>query len=58
MLLRFDLSDADHAAFARTLGVEKAPATLMILPGGKTPIDLTAKLRSGSLACRPNAHAR
>jgi hypothetical protein len=49
-LFRFDLADADHAAFAKTLGVSKAPTTLMILPGVKAPIDLTPKLRSGSLA--------
>jgi hypothetical protein len=49
-LLRFDLADAGHASFAKKLGVSQAPATLMIVPGEKDPIDLTTKLRSGSLA--------
>jgi hypothetical protein len=50
VLLRFDLANEDHAAFARALGVTEAPAMLMANPPDEPPADLTAKLRSGSLA--------
>ena len=36
-LLRFDLADADHATFARSHGIESAPAFLMWLPGQDAP---------------------
>jgi hypothetical protein len=49
-LLRLDLADEEHAAFAKTLGIEAVPAVLAYLPGESEPVDLTRKLRSGSLA--------
>jgi hypothetical protein len=36
-LLRFDLSDPDHAAYATKLGVKAAPDLLLWLPGAEKP---------------------
>jgi hypothetical protein len=55
-LFRLDLGDPDHAAAARALGVEKAPSVLMFLPG-EAPVDLSGKLRSGSLVYHLRKHA-
>ncbi len=49
-LFRLDLSDEEHRAYAKALGVTAAPAVLVYLPGERTPLDLTKKLKSGSLA--------
>jgi len=49
-LFRLDLSDENHRAYAKALGVTGAPAVLVFRPGEGTPLDLTKKLKSGSLA--------
>ncbi|MHC4939478.1 MAG: hypothetical protein ACYTHK_10950 [Planctomycetota bacterium] len=49
VLLRFDLAREDHAAFARKLGIQAAPA-LRIIPPGRDPIDPGTKLRGANLA--------
>lgn len=40
VLLRFDLADPAHAKLAATLGVEAAPAVVLVVPGEEQPIDL------------------
>ena len=50
LLLRFDLADTRHAAFAKKLGVEAAPALWMFEPGKKEPTSLGTKLRGANLA--------
>jgi len=50
LLLRFDLADARHAAFAKKLDVKAAPALLMFEPGSKEPTSLGTKLRGANLA--------
>ncbi|MHC4848296.1 MAG: hypothetical protein ACYTEG_07565 [Planctomycetota bacterium] len=50
LLLRFDLADTRHAAFAKKLGVERAPALWMLEPGKKEPTSLGTKLRGANLA--------
>jgi hypothetical protein len=49
-MLRFDLADESHAAFAKTLGVEAAPALLMWLPGKDEPEALRKGISGQSLA--------
>ena len=49
-LLRFDLSDPRHAAFALKLGVRKAPALLVFERDKEAPTDLGTKLRGANLA--------
>jgi hypothetical protein len=49
-LLRFDLGDADAAAWAASLGVDRAPAVLLWLPRQETPELLPARLTGASLA--------
>ena len=49
-LLRFDLADEEHAAFAGTLGVTAAPAILMWLPGTEKPTPIDRKISGHSLA--------
>jgi hypothetical protein len=51
-LLRLDLSDADHAAYAKTLGAEKAPALIAIVPGEEKPQALDTSLAADALAFR------
>src|SRR5262245_927765 len=51
-LLRLDLADADHAAFAKTLGADKAPALLAIDPGEEKPQSLDTSLAGDALAFR------
>lgn len=49
-LLRFDVSDADHAAYAKALGVDKFPALLMWEPGAEKPTKLAATITGPDLA--------
>jgi hypothetical protein len=48
--LRFDVADADQAAFAKTLGVDKAPALLAIVPGEEKPVVLDTTVAGEALA--------
>jgi len=50
LLLRFDLADETHAAYALALGVKGAPALWMIVPGGEKPVDLGTKLKAANLS--------
>ncbi|MHC4579802.1 MAG: hypothetical protein ACYTED_20690 [Planctomycetota bacterium] len=49
-LLRLDLSRAEHRDLAKGLGVEQAPALLMLLPDREKPVDLGTKLKGSNLA--------
>jgi hypothetical protein len=49
-LVRLDLADADHLAFAKTLGVEKAPALLAIVPGEDKPQTIDVSITGDALA--------
>lgn len=51
-LLRLDLADAGHAAYAKTLGADKAPALLAIVPGEEKPQALDTSLAGDALAFR------
>jgi len=51
-LLRLDLSNPDHEAYAKTLGAEKAPALLAIVPGEEKPQSLDTSLTGDALAFR------
>lgn len=55
-LLRFDLADADHALYARSLGVETAPALLLIVPGEEEPVRMP-RPTAADLAFRLRKHA-
>jgi hypothetical protein len=57
VLLHLDLRDPDHRIVAKTLGVEKAPALLMLLPGAEKPESLGTKLSGQSLAYKLKKHA-
>jgi hypothetical protein len=57
VMLRLDLGDPDHAAFAKTLGVERAPALLLFVPGEEKHQDLGAKVTASSLAHKLKKHA-
>ena len=48
-LLRFDLTNPDHAILAKTLGVETAPRLLIYLPGAEEPTDLGERISPSSL---------
>ena len=48
-LLRFDLSNPDHARFAKTLGVETAPRLLLFLPGVEKPQALGERISPSAL---------
>ncbi len=50
VLLRFDISDEEHAAFAAAHGVEAAPAFLMWLPGEEQPQPVDRKISGHGLA--------
>jgi hypothetical protein len=51
VLLRLDLADADHAAYAKAkLSVEQAPTLLLWKAGAEKPENLGAKLTASSLA--------
>jgi hypothetical protein len=49
-LVRLDLADADHLAFAKTLGVEKAPALVALVPGDEKPHPIDASVSGEALA--------
>lgn len=51
-LLRFDLSQEEHAGLAGSLGVTKAPSLLLLLPGAERPEVLSAGITGASLAYR------
>jgi hypothetical protein len=51
-LLRLDLADLGHAAYAKTLGADRAPALLAIVPGEEKPQALDSSLASDALAFR------
>jgi hypothetical protein len=48
--LRFDLADEAHRKFVEGMGFDSAPTVLVFRDGSPEPLDLTKKLRSGSLA--------
>jgi hypothetical protein len=50
VLLRFDLADEKHAAFAKALGVVAAPALLIWEPGSDKPTNIGTKVRGPNLA--------
>ncbi|MHC4471795.1 MAG: hypothetical protein ACYTDY_02520 [Planctomycetota bacterium] len=52
VLLRFDLAEEEHRAYAKTLGVSAAPALLAWTPGAEKPEDWGAKITASSLAYR------
>jgi len=49
-LVRLDVADADQLAFAKTLGVDKAPALLAIVPGEEKPQTIDASITGEALA--------
>lgn len=51
-LLRLDLGDDAHAKWALALGVEKAPALLLFVPGEEKPVVLPKTLSGADLAAR------
>ena len=51
-LLRLDVADPAHAAYAKSLGADKAPALLAIVPGEEKPQELDTALAADSLAFR------
>jgi hypothetical protein len=54
VLLRFDLGAKPHAAFAKGLGVDSAPALLLWHPDAEKPEDLGDRISGSSLAYRLN----
>lgn len=50
--VRLDLVDTEHAAVARSLGVEQAPALLLVLPGAEEPEVLDVEASAASLVYR------
>ena len=55
VLLRFDLGDRDHAALAKGLGIEAAPALLFFLPGEEKPVS-PGLIKGSSLAYHLKRH--
>ena len=53
---KLDLADERNAAFAKTLGIEVAPALLLYLPGESAPMNLS-KVKGASLAFHLKKHA-
>ena len=51
-LVRLDVADADQLAFAKTLGADKAPALLVIVPGEEKPQTIDASITGEALAFR------
>ncbi len=49
-LVKLDVADADHLAYAKSLGVEKAPALLLIVPGEEKPQVVDPSITADSLA--------
>ncbi|MHC4339472.1 MAG: hypothetical protein ACYSX0_04555 [Planctomycetota bacterium] len=58
VLLRLDLSKAEHLAFAKRIGPVQAPALLLFLPGESDPVDLGTKLTGPSLAYHLKKHGK
>ena len=56
VLLRLDLSDDDHVAFAKTLGVSGAPTLLLFAADAEKPEDLSKGLTAPSLAFQLGKH--
>lgn len=52
VLLRFDLADEEHAAFAKQHGVTEAPTLMMWTPAGEKPVTLDRKITTGSLVMK------
>ena len=50
LLLRLDRADADQALLAKSLGVETAPAVVLLAPGAEKPVVLDRQATGGSLA--------
>ena len=50
VLLKLDVADPDHLAYAKTLGVEKAPALLLLVPGAEKPQALDLAITGDALA--------
>ena len=50
VLLRYDLSDAEHAKFAAQFGVKAAPELLLWAPDAEKPVVLGRKISGHSLA--------
>jgi hypothetical protein len=52
VLVKLDLADADHAAYAKSLGVERAPALLALLPCEDKPqlVDVASVTSGDALA--------
>lgn len=51
-LVKLDLADADHLGYAKSLGVEKAPALLLFVPGEPAPQVLDPSIAADSFAFR------
>ena len=49
-LVKLDLADADQLAFAKTLGADKAPALVAIVPGEEKPLVIDATVTGEALA--------
>lgn len=56
VLFKIDLADERQARWAKTKGIEKAPALLLFLPGEAEPVDLS-KVKGASLAYHLKKHA-
>ncbi len=50
VLVRLDLSDADQLAFAKTLGADKAPALVALVPGEDAPQQIDPSVTGEALA--------
>lgn len=57
-LVKLDAADADHLAYARSLGADKAPALLLLVPGEEKPQALDAAITADALAFRLRKLAR
>lgn len=51
-LVRLDLAEADHLEYAKSLGVEKAPALLLLVPGEEKPQVLDPAIAPDSFVFR------
>jgi hypothetical protein len=49
-LVKLDLADAGHLAYAKTLGADKAPALLLLVPGEEKPQTVDAATTGDALA--------
>ena len=57
ILLRLNLGEKEHAIFAKSLGIDAAPAVLMYLPDNKEPVDLGTRIRGANLVFHFKKHA-